>query len=577
MIVAITAACTGRALPTSRPVPGPEEGPRGGAPTTPAAPMTPAAATPPTEATPAAPPTPAAPTTARSYDLAACSVRLALMAKRLADADAAGSHDPAPYDYPRGAGDADLTGPDVLVELGTGARITGRGKPVALTGATLPAPIVKAVRKRMKAKDRLGVAMAADTPVADAAPLLEALAALGPLQVAVAVDGPPVPAWAAERLAIVEADPGRRDLLAEATRQALGTCAAGRDVFDPARFDASSKSRQIAEHLPLAIASCACQRLDVDATEALVATTIGGRATADTGWLAARFDPAAEAEVVAATVGGLVAQLAARPRADRLRPVKLVVGADPPAPGRAPTPAAPPRIAPPEFPPAPPLPAGSAHDCGTPCQDAAPFLGGKRWDYRKAAAIYRAACKDDYAGPAEACRRYALAGLWTRGATLAKADGILILAVACGRGDLAACAWAARTAQPGPPLDGPVMTALIAPCEAGDRAACEPLFLALDTYATRSACEPRWTTLAATGCAAGDLHACAFAYHLFADDCAPPASSKLTWEDIGDALERACAAGDPDACLELRPNDTLLWERRCEAGETFACEAGASP
>src|SRR5689334_15141285 len=79
--------------------------------------------------------------------------------------------------------------------------------------------------------------------------------------------------------------------------------------------------------------------------------------------------------------------------------------------------------------------------CGAPCAEAAKFLGGKQWDYRKAVKIYKQACKKDESGAPEACRRLALLGFETRGYTLAKAAMLRMLEKTCQRGDFVSCAW----------------------------------------------------------------------------------------------------------------------------------------
>lgn len=228
----------------------------------------------------------------------------------------------------------------------------------------------------------------------------------------------------------------------------------------------------------------------------------------------------------------------------------------------------------PKFTPPPAAPSTAPAPCGAPCTEAAKFLGGKQWDYRKAVKVYKQACKTDESGPPEACRRLALLGFETRGYTLEKAAMLRMLKKTCDRGDVASCAWVVVFG--GDRLPDLAKLAMVEkPCAAGDRAACEPLLNAISRHVSaRKPCKPEWWTLADRTCKAGFPEGCITYRHLLlkADDtCDAPANAR-TLRDMLDVLEKQCAGGFPDACTEISTND-LDWEVRCKAGEQFACEA----
>lgn len=210
--------------------------------------------------------------------------------------------------------------------------------------------------------------------------------------------------------------------------------------------------------------------------------------------------------------------------------------------------------------------------CGAPCKEAEKFLGGPQWDYRKSAAIYKRECKADYTGPAEACRLYALAGFKTEGLTLDQKEAVKILNVACRGGDAPACAWKIwiENGLEGAPAK---FASLEAPCRAGDRASCEPLFLSIWSVVKKK-CDPGWWKLGESTCKAGVPEGCLLVARLLdAERSCDRKHASTTDEQSYQTLAKLCAGGYMDACVELRPNDQIQWEKRCKAGEKFACDA----
>jgi TPR repeat protein len=212
--------------------------------------------------------------------------------------------------------------------------------------------------------------------------------------------------------------------------------------------------------------------------------------------------------------------------------------------------------------------------CGARCADAAKFLGGKRWNYRKAANLYKQACKKDESGPPEACRRLALLGLETRGITFDKPTVLRMLKKTCDRGDVTSCAWVVIY-EGGRVPELAKLAMVEAPCASGDRAACEPLLAAISAHVeARNACKPEWWALADRTCSAGFPEGCITYRHLLfkaEDTCTAPAHARDT-SAVTQILEKQCAGGFPDACTEISTSN-LDWEARCKAGEQFACDA----
>lgn len=208
--------------------------------------------------------------------------------------------------------------------------------------------------------------------------------------------------------------------------------------------------------------------------------------------------------------------------------------------------------------------------CGAPCKEAEKFLGGAQLDYRKSVAIYKRECKADYSGPAEACRLYGLAGFQTQGLRLDSKEVAKILNIACRGGDAPACGWKTwiENGLTGAPA---TFASLEAPCRAGDRASCELLFLSIQSVVQKT-CDPKWWKLGESTCAAGVPEGCLLVASLLDAKSCDRKHASTTAEQSYDTLAKLCAGGYMEACVELRPNDQMLWEKRCKAGEQFACD-----
>lgn len=225
--------------------------------------------------------------------------------------------------------------------------------------------------------------------------------------------------------------------------------------------------------------------------------------------------------------------------------------------------------------------AGDVPACGAPCQEAERYLGGRAWDYRKSAAIYRAQCKVDGSGPPEACRLYALAGLYTRGVTLDKPIAFQILDRACARGDRASCTWKPVVRDQGK-VAAAVLDEAQAACNAGDRSTCKAFYFGIShVVSTRQPCASSWWDTVGRGCQDGDPEACiTYRDLLFAvgqSTCATPVRwSADRFEDEvmrnSEAVGRNCDAGHPDSCPAITTTDEEFWRKRCRAGEQFACD-----
>ena len=286
----------------------------------------------------------APPTPARKYDAAACTDRTQRFAQQVKAAydfvDARSS-----FDYRRdlvaAAPDPALVAPPVTVELGRvappcpaswAAKVIGAGPTLTVAGSQRLADTTAAVMQRLPSKSAIGVDIRASIDLAVLEPVLVELSTIGPLQLAIAVEGMPfpvavqeTPAWVLERIrATRAASLPERPLVKSLVRDANLGCIALQPVVEAMNAEVNTNMKLFRRQTTEAVAACACSGVDVDALEVAVSLYFaGGGGSLTEGWLEFRVDPTSTTVVRAASRLQLVAALASVPRAQRAAGVKL--------------------------------------------------------------------------------------------------------------------------------------------------------------------------------------------------------------------------------------------------------------
>lgn len=261
----------------------------------------------------------APPTPPRTYDSTACAARVATFRERLT---AVVAHDDRVRELTDGirpivAADSDLPAPSLIVEVRDGSddfcaewggqwglTVHARGRSQRFDGRDRVARAMRTIKKHLPPGGRIGVRVGWNRAMVPLEQLLVELSGLAPVQLAVAVEGPPyalpsqeAPPWALERLAALPSlpesrlEPHRSAAMRAAIEAASSGCAAIQSALQESVSNPSASiAHEIASLVPDAVSRCACSNVDVDALELFLSWHLGGKQrTVFPAWLEVRF------------------------------------------------------------------------------------------------------------------------------------------------------------------------------------------------------------------------------------------------------------------------------------------------